>query len=132
LAFDFPAAPDAGHWIRLHWTAMACRFEVLLESEDARFVSVAREALDEADRIEAAFTVATFSSIESNAFDRGAGPAVDASESRPASAGSTLAKTTSPAAAAFDRPPACTAPPARWPTCSITWRRRRPSYGSIG
>ena len=36
---------------------MACRFEVLLDGEHARFVSAAREALDEADRIEAALTV---------------------------------------------------------------------------
>jgi thiamine biosynthesis lipoprotein len=36
---------------------MACRFEVTLASEDARWVEAAREALDEADRVEAALTV---------------------------------------------------------------------------
>ena len=60
LAFDFPAittAPAAEHWIRVHRPAMACRFDVLLDGEDARFVPAAREALDEADRLEAALTV---------------------------------------------------------------------------
>ena len=49
--------PRSSHWIRVHRTAMACRFEVTLSSEDAQHVSVARRALDEADRIEAALTV---------------------------------------------------------------------------
>jgi thiamine biosynthesis lipoprotein len=35
---------------------MACRFEILLDSDDAPLVSVARAALDEIDRIEAALT----------------------------------------------------------------------------
>ena len=35
---------------------MACRFEILLDSEDAPLVPVARTALDEIDRIEAALT----------------------------------------------------------------------------
>jgi FAD:protein FMN transferase len=46
-----------GHWIRVHRPAMACRFEVLLEEVDAAHVSSAREALDEADRLEAALSV---------------------------------------------------------------------------
>ena len=57
FAFDFQAAPDAGHWIRVQRTAMACRFEVLLDGRDAGLVSIAREALDEADRIEAALSL---------------------------------------------------------------------------
>jgi thiamine biosynthesis lipoprotein len=36
---------------------MACRFEVVLASEDARFVPAARAALDEIDALEAALTV---------------------------------------------------------------------------
>lgn len=36
---------------------MACRFEVALPEEDARHVDAALEALDEADRLEAALTV---------------------------------------------------------------------------
>jgi thiamine biosynthesis lipoprotein len=36
---------------------MACRFEVTLSGEDSRHVHAAREALDEADRLEAALTV---------------------------------------------------------------------------
>ena len=39
------AAPT-GHWIKLHRSAMACRFEVTLASEDARHVEDARLALD--------------------------------------------------------------------------------------
>ena len=46
-----------GHWIRVHRPAMACRFEVTLASEDARFVPAARAALDEVDAIEGALTV---------------------------------------------------------------------------
>src|SRR5262249_38146341 len=37
--------------------AMACRFEVTLSDEDARFLPAARAALDEVDRIEDALTV---------------------------------------------------------------------------
>ncbi len=36
---------------------MACRFEITLSGEDARHVHLARAALDEADRLEAALTV---------------------------------------------------------------------------
>jgi FAD:protein FMN transferase len=46
-----------GHWIRVHRAAMACRFEVLLDEEDAAQVAAAREALDLADSIEADLTV---------------------------------------------------------------------------
>ena len=58
FTLDFEARRrPAGHWVRVHRTAMACRFEVTLSSEDARFVPAARLALDEADRIEAALTL---------------------------------------------------------------------------
>ncbi|HEV7499879.1 MAG TPA: FAD:protein FMN transferase [Vicinamibacteria bacterium] len=50
-------ADDEGGWIRVHRAAMACRFEVLLDDGDARHVGAAREALDEADRVEAALSV---------------------------------------------------------------------------
>jgi thiamine biosynthesis lipoprotein len=50
-------SPGADHWIRISRRAMACRFEITLSGEDARHVAAAREALDEADRLEAALTV---------------------------------------------------------------------------
>lgn len=50
-------AERGGHWIRVHRPAMACRFEVTLGSEDARFVPAARAALDEVDALEGALTV---------------------------------------------------------------------------
>jgi thiamine biosynthesis lipoprotein len=53
---------------------MACRFEVTLSDEDARFVPAARAALDEVDRIEAALTVFRESS-EVSAVNRSAGEA---------------------------------------------------------
>jgi thiamine biosynthesis lipoprotein len=51
-----PRVPEAGHWVKVHRTAMACRFEVTLPSEDARHVDAAREALDEVDAIEDALS----------------------------------------------------------------------------
>ena len=51
-----PQAPEAGHWVKVHRTAMACRFEVTLDSEDARHVDAARAALDEVDAIEDGLT----------------------------------------------------------------------------
>ena len=48
--------PNAGHWIKVHRPAMACRFEVTLASEDARHVEHARAALDEVDAIESVLT----------------------------------------------------------------------------
>jgi thiamine biosynthesis lipoprotein len=50
-------AETGGHWIRVHRPAMACRFEVTLASEDARFVPAARVALDEVEAIESRITV---------------------------------------------------------------------------
>jgi thiamine biosynthesis lipoprotein len=49
--------PGADYWIRIHRRAMACRFEVTLSGEDAGHAPAAREALDEADRVEAALSV---------------------------------------------------------------------------
>jgi thiamine biosynthesis lipoprotein len=51
-----PRASEEGHWVKVHRTAMACRFEVTLPSEDARHVEAARAALDEVDAIEGALT----------------------------------------------------------------------------
>jgi len=51
-----PQAAEGGHWVKAHRTAMACRFEVTLASEDARHLDAARAALDEVDAIEAALT----------------------------------------------------------------------------
>jgi len=58
LAFDFGDRRRPGdHWIRVHRVAMACRFEVMLSSDDAGDVGGARAALDEADAIESLLTV---------------------------------------------------------------------------
>jgi thiamine biosynthesis lipoprotein len=51
-----PQVPESGHWVKVHRTAMACRFEVTLPSEDARHVDAARSALDEVDAIEDALS----------------------------------------------------------------------------
>jgi thiamine biosynthesis lipoprotein len=51
---------------------MACRFEITLASEDARFVPAARAALDEVDLLEAALTVFRDSSELSEINRRGA------------------------------------------------------------
>ena len=48
--------PAAGHWVKVHRVAMACRFEVALDDADARHVEDARAALDEVDAIEAALS----------------------------------------------------------------------------
>ena len=58
LAFDFGDRRRPGdHWIRVHRVAMACRFEVMLSSDDAGDVGGARAALDEADAMESLLTV---------------------------------------------------------------------------
>jgi thiamine biosynthesis lipoprotein len=59
LSFDFGdrRAPDTDHWIRVHRTAMACRFEVMLSQEDAADIPAARAALDVADDLESMLTV---------------------------------------------------------------------------
>lgn len=59
LSFDFGdrRRPGADHWIRVHRTAMACRFEVMLSEEDSADMAAARAALDEADALESMLTV---------------------------------------------------------------------------
>jgi thiamine biosynthesis lipoprotein len=52
-----PREDDGGHWIRVYRAAMACRFEITLAGEDARHVPAARDALREADRLEASLSV---------------------------------------------------------------------------
>jgi thiamine biosynthesis lipoprotein len=49
--------PAADHWIRVHRRAMACRFEITLAGEDARWVTAARAALNGIDRIEGELSV---------------------------------------------------------------------------
>ena len=46
-----------GHWIRVHRRAMACRFEITLSGERAAEIPAAREALEEAERLEALLSV---------------------------------------------------------------------------
>jgi FAD:protein FMN transferase len=58
LSFDFGDRRAPGdHWVRIHRIAMACRFEIMLSSEDTAHVASARDALDEADAIESQLTV---------------------------------------------------------------------------
>jgi FAD:protein FMN transferase len=60
---DFLTAASPGpdrtddYWIKVHRRAMACRFEIMLASEDAAGVAAARAALNEIDRIEDVLTV---------------------------------------------------------------------------
>ena len=51
-----PRAPEAGHGVEVHRTALACRFEVTLDPADARHLEAARAALDEVDAIEDALS----------------------------------------------------------------------------
>jgi thiamine biosynthesis lipoprotein len=58
LSLDFGDRRAAGdHWVRVHRVAMACRFEVMLSSDDAIDVEAARAALDEADAVESILTI---------------------------------------------------------------------------
>ena len=58
LSFDFgDRRHDASHWVRVHRLAMACRFEVMLSSDDAAEMTAARAALNEADDLESLLTV---------------------------------------------------------------------------
>jgi len=57
FTFDFNRPAPADRWLRVHRTAMACRFEVTLPGDDARHIEAARRALDEAARVEAALSV---------------------------------------------------------------------------
>ena len=47
----------AAHYIRVHRRAMACRFEVTLPGEHAADIAAARDALQEADRLEEQLSV---------------------------------------------------------------------------
>src|SRR5919204_4726385 len=56
LRLDFgPRSTPPTDWLRVHRPAMACRFEIVLDSP--AHVPAARLALDEADRLEGALTV---------------------------------------------------------------------------
>ena len=57
LGLEERKPPSADHWIRVHRTAMACRFEIALSGEDAAHLPAARDALEEADRVEDRLTV---------------------------------------------------------------------------
>jgi thiamine biosynthesis lipoprotein len=58
LSLDFGDRRGTGdHWVRVHRVAMACRFEVMLSSNDAIDMDAARAALDEADAVESMLTV---------------------------------------------------------------------------
>ena len=58
LSFDFgDRRGDAAHWVRVHRVAMACRFEVMLSSDDAGLMHAARAALDETADLESILTV---------------------------------------------------------------------------
>jgi thiamine biosynthesis lipoprotein len=73
--FSRPRADaPSGHWIRVHRSAMACRFEVTLAGEDALHVAAAQEALAEVERIEDVLTVFRDSS-EVSRVNRDAGEA---------------------------------------------------------
>lgn len=56
LGFNQRSETDE-HWITVHRTAMACRVEVKLPSSASNGIEAAREALDEADRLESLLTV---------------------------------------------------------------------------
>jgi FAD:protein FMN transferase len=68
LSFDFGdrTRGDSDHWVRVHRIAMACRFEVMLSSDDAADIAAARAALDEADAVETWLTVFRETSAVSN------------------------------------------------------------------
>ena len=57
IAWRNDGEPRDGHWIRVHRRAMACRFEVTLSGERASQIPAAREALEEAERLEALLSV---------------------------------------------------------------------------
>jgi len=80
LSLDFGDRRAAGdHWVRVHRVAMACRFEVMLSSDDAIDVEAARAALDEADDIESTLTVFRETSEVADLNRRAAAAAVVAS-----------------------------------------------------
>jgi len=82
LSLDFGDHRAAGdHWVRVHRVAMACRFEVMLSSDDAIDVEAARAALDEADEVETMLTVFRDSSEVTELNRRAAAEPVVASDS---------------------------------------------------
>src|SRR5436190_24391409 len=77
LSFDFgDRTRDPDHWVRIHRIAMACRFEVMLSSDDASDMAAARSALDEADDLEAVLSVFRDASVVSHVNRRAAGEPV--------------------------------------------------------
>jgi len=81
LSLDFGDRRAAGdHWVRVHRVAMACRFEVMLSSDDAIDVEAARAALDEADDVETMLTVFRDSSEVAELNRRGASEPVVVSD----------------------------------------------------
>jgi FAD:protein FMN transferase len=69
------ATPD--YWIRVYRRAMACRFEVVLDGNDARWVPTARAALDAIDRLEDVLSVFRESSAISEINRRAAAEPVE-------------------------------------------------------
>ena len=54
FALDFSGrSRPGGGWLRVHKTAMACRFEISLPAADVGHVEAGRKALEEADRVDA-------------------------------------------------------------------------------
>src|SRR5829696_1074449 len=77
LSFDFgDRSRDPDHWVRIHRIAMACRFEVMLSSDDASDMAAARAALDEADDLESVLTVFRQNSVVSHLNRRASGEAI--------------------------------------------------------
>ena len=70
--FTGRARPESPYWVRVHRTAMACRFEVTLSGEDADFVGRVQQALAEAARLERRLSVFRDDS-ELSLVNRGAG-----------------------------------------------------------
>jgi FAD:protein FMN transferase len=57
FALDFTGrSRTVSAWLRVHRTAMACRFEISLPAADTARVEAGRKALEEADRVEAMLT----------------------------------------------------------------------------
>ncbi|HVF26960.1 MAG TPA: FAD:protein FMN transferase [Pyrinomonadaceae bacterium] len=52
-----PAAPLEKYWLHVNRSAMACRFEVTIPPSEQSGVEVARDALDEVDRLEEQLTI---------------------------------------------------------------------------
>ncbi len=68
--------PPGDSWIRVYRRAMACRFEIMLDSQDAAMVPAARDALNGIDRLENALSVFKESSAISDLNRRAADDAV--------------------------------------------------------